>query len=324
VLAQLIYALGVIVVINGPGDVAFVPVAQFAGELGAALLLCGFLLRGMWPTFALADGWRILRRTGYLGLARIFRTIVITFDVVMLGFLATDRDVGLYSAAYRFTFLLMAIASSIAAAYLPSYARIASGATASLRRLVETSLAIAVTIGAPLVAGSIVTARPLLALLFGPDYVGATTAFRLLMLSVGVVFLHWCLSNLLIVAHRTRLQATIHGVAAAVNIGLNFVLIPRFGIAGAAAATLVAEITIAIAGIVVLTQMDVLPRFRPFLGPLVATLAMSLAVWWAGNYVPLVGRFVLGGVVYVAVLGAIPGIRFGSPESTAGGSTRRR
>lgn len=316
VLAQGIYAVSVVVAVGGPADVTAVPVLQFAGEFGAALLLGFLLLRGARPSIAIADGMRLLRSSAYLGVAKVLRTITITFDVVMLGLLATERQVGLYSAAYRFTFLLMSIAAALSAAYLPSYARAFSGESAPFRRLVETSLVTSAAVGAPLVAGAVVMARPLLTLLFGVDYAEASTAFRLLALSVGLIFFHWSLSNLLVASHRTRLQAKIHATAAAVNIVLNFVLIPRYGIVGAATATLIAEIVVAVCGVVILRQMKVLPPVRLALPPLAAAAVMAGAVRIAGG-MPVPARVTLGGVVYIALLAALGGLPSGLIPWTA-------
>lgn len=321
VLGQVIYASGVVLAVRGSEDVTVVPVLQFAGEFGAAVLLGLVLLRGRLPSVAFADGVRVLRSSAYLGVAKVLRTITITFDVVMLGFLATDREVGLYSAAYRFTFLLMSITSSLSAAYLPSYARTFSGESRVFRRLVEASLVTSAAVGAPLVAGAVVMARPLLTLLFGADYAEASTACRLLALSVGVIFFHWSLSNVLVASHRTRLQARIHGVAAAVNVALNLVLIPRLGIVGAAAATLAAEITIGVCGVVILRRMEALPSVRLFLPALTAAGLMSVAVWMAGSLV-VPARLALGGIVYVAALAALGGMPSGLEQPRGRPNTR--
>ncbi len=302
VVSQVIYALGVVLLIQEPSDVTRVPVLQFAGELTAATGLCLLLFRHGRPRVALADGWRLLQRAGYLSLARMLRTLVISSDILLLGFLTTDYQVGLYSAAYRVAFLLMAVAGSISAAYMPSYTRVIQGDNAGVRRLVETSLSMALLIGAPLVAGVIVTARPLVAVLFGSEYAGATTAVQLLACSVGILFLNWCLSNVLIAAHRTRLYAAIHGMSAVLNILLNLFLIPQFGIEGAAAATLVAEAIILIPGVVILHRMNALPSAWPLMAPVAAAAGMGgVIVAVAANW-PLAAQVALGGVVYTALV----------------------
>lgn len=310
VLGQVIYAIGVLVVVQGPGDFTVVPVLQFAGEFGAAMLLALILLQGRIPRIPVAEGLRILQNSAYLGLATVLRNITITFDVVMLGFIATDRDVGLYSAAYRLTFLLMSVTASLSSVYLPSYARAFSGDPVAFRRLVETSLVTSAAVGAPLVAGAVVLAGPLLTLLFGADYAAAGTALQLLAMSVGVIFFHWSSSAVLVASHRTGQQARIQGAAAAVNVALNLLLIPRLGIVGAAASTLVAELIIGGCGVVILRRIDALPPVRVFLPSAAAAALMGLIVWMVSD-LPVAARMVLGGVVYVAALAALGGLPSG-------------
>ena len=307
ILAQAVFAIGVIAMVHGSDDVVEVPVIQFGGELVAALILCAVLFRHAKPTVTVAAGMDVLRGAGYLSLARFLRAVTISFDMVLLGFVSSDLEVGLYAAAYRVAFLLMSFASAIAAAYMPSYARVVLGPGGAIRSLVETSTTFAVTVAAPLVVGVALTAAPLLALLFGMPYAAGAKALQLLAISVGAVFLHSLVGNILVAQHRTRLQAAINGAAAAVNIALNILLIPRWGITGAAAATLVAELTVSIAGVVVLVRMNALPSARSFVPPLTAAAVMGGAVW-ASDALPVLARILLGGVVYTTALAACGGI----------------
>src|SRR5205085_2555306 len=104
--------------------------------------------------------------------------------------------------------------------------------------------------------------------LFGREYRPAATALAILALSIGVVFLHWVVSSLLIAAGRTRLYAGMQGGSAALNVALNLYLIPRFGISGAAVATLGAELALLASGVVVLRRGGIFPSLVPLLAPL--------------------------------------------------------
>jgi O-antigen/teichoic acid export membrane protein len=205
----------------------------------------------------------------------------------------------------------MSVSTSISAAYLPSYARTLAAGAGPTRDLVANSLRLSVSIGAPLVAVTIVTARSMLAVLFGSEYTQAADALRLLALSIGTLFLSWPVINVLIVAHWTGLFAAIRGVAAVLNIGLNLVLIPRFGIAGAAAATLAVEIGLLVFGGCFLRTMQALPSPRQLLPPLGAALCMSLVVWMSASNLSLGAQIILGGVIYVGTLGAMGGVPLG-------------
>lgn len=113
VLGQVFYVGTVLLVVRGPGDVVLVPLAQFLGEVSAALLLAVSVFRLGEIKLDLREGLSILRSSGFLTLSRLLRTLIFTFDVVLLGFLLGEREVGLYTAPYRFCFLLLALAAAI-------------------------------------------------------------------------------------------------------------------------------------------------------------------------------------------------------------------
>jgi O-antigen/teichoic acid export membrane protein len=88
----------------------------------------------------------------------------------------------------------------------------------------------------PTAAGVIVLGRFLLGL-FGDEFVAAYPA--LVILAAGQIVNALCgtVGSLMIMTRLHREAATVFGGAAALNIALNAVLIPRFGLNGAAIAT---------------------------------------------------------------------------------------
>ena len=164
-------------------------------------------------------------------------------------------------------------------------------------------------IGAPLVGGVMVVARPVLSLLFGERFEDATLTLQLLAPSVGMLFLYWSASNLLIAANRTRWYASIHGVSAALNIALNLVLIPRYGINGAAAATLVAEAVNVIPSAVVLRHYGAWPSIGATLVPVAAAAGMSAVLVLAGSGLSLLAQVLIGAAAYAVFVMLLGGRR---------------
>lgn len=308
VLAQLLYVGGVATLVHDSSDVTRVPVAQFGGEIIAALVFGLPLLGWRWPPTAWALGRRLLAGAGFLTASRVLRTLILTFDVVLLGFTVAAADVGLYTAAYRFCFLLMAIGGAVNAGYLASFARAAADGPDAVRGVLSDALRTSVLIGAPLVAGSIAIAGPLLGLLFGRAFEAGASAFMLLLVSIGCYFVHSVLSNVFLVMHRTGLQAGLYGVAATLNVVANLVAIPLYGIAGAAAATALAEGTIVILGFIAMRRLGVAPTIRPLLPSVAAAALMAVLVMLAGQHWALPSRIAFGAVVYGLSLAALTGV----------------
>lgn len=305
VLAQFLYVAGVATLVHDPSDVTRVPVAQFGGEIVAALVFGLPLLGWRWPGTAWALGRRLLASAGFLTASRVLRTLILTFDVVFLGFTVAAAHVGLYTAAYRFCFLLMAVAGAVNAAYLPSFARAATRGPESVRDALSNALHMSVMIGAPLVAGSIAIAAPLLGLLFGGAFEPGAPAFILLLVSIGCFFVHSVLSNAFLVLHRTGLQAGVYGVAAAVNVVANLVAIPRYGIVGAAAATALGEGTIVVLGFIAMRRLGVAPAVRPLVAPVAAAALMAGTLVVMGSGWSILARILTGVVLYGVALGPI-------------------
>ncbi len=312
ILGQTLFVVLVLLFVRGPGDVVYVPVAQFTGEVVAASVLTMLLLRVGPVEWHFSEGLRILRSSGNLLASQILRTLIFNFDVLLLGFLLGEKPVGLYVAPYRFCFLLLAIAVAIQTSYLPAFTRAAAVGPAALGEITKRAMAFSAAVGAPLVVGGMVVARPLLRAFFGPDYVDGTTAFRLLILSIGLIFLHGHLQNIFLVRDQTFKQMLIIAGGTALNIVLNFLLIPAWGIAGAAASTVAAEGLILVLAWLAVRAMGVCFRFSATLRPVLAAAVMGATLLALRTAENLALSVIVGAAVYAAALVLLRGI----PEDT--------
>ena len=317
--SQLIYLAGVLVFVRIPANVIRVPVIQFSGELVAAVALLWLLFRRFHRP-SVRGGMALARQSGYITLSRVMRSLIVTFDVVLLGLLATRRDVGLYSAAYRICYLMMAVAVATQVVYAPSIARATLLGATAVRGVMERSVALTATVMLPLVVGAAVLADQLLALLFGGQFASGAPALRLLALSIGLLALHGTTRSVFVAHHQTKLEAMIFAVAAALNIALNFLLIPRYGIVGAAWATVAAEGLILIICVVWLSRLGASFPALQLLKPLVASAVMGGALLRFGASAHVLLLIAGGAVLYLLFMLISGGIRIG-PTGVAVGES---
>ncbi len=158
-------------------------------------------------------------------------------DTLMLGWLTDADAVGLYSAANRGAAVLGFVVLAVAATFAPLFSGIhAADDRAALQRAVRQSCRWIVLLMLPgglvLVAGAVPFLR-----LFGDDFVAAATALRLLCLGHLLTSVFGAVAILLIMTGHERVTGVTVGITAVLNIALNALLIPRFGIEGAAVAT---------------------------------------------------------------------------------------
>lgn len=331
ILGQVLFVGTLLLFVKDVNDVLVVPLAQFFGEMSAALLLLIPLLIPVGKiSFNLREGWRILRSSGFLTVTRLLRAIIYSFDVVLIGFWLGEREVGLYTAPYRICFLFIAIAAAIHISYLPSITRAFAQGIEQAQAVAEGAINLGATIAAPMVVGGMIVAAPLLDFIFGNEYVEGAMAFRILLLSIGFIFIHAVNHNLLLVSNRTKTEMKIYIIAATINVGLNLIFIQRYGIVGAATVTALAEGLTLLMGLFVLYKAGIhLKVWRMIFPPLIASLLMGAVLFAIGSAQMLFVSLGVGVVSYLIFLVIFSGTIKGTPSyrqiiSTLAGDLRNK
>ncbi len=316
--AQVAFLMGVLLLVDAPKDVLRVPLLQLGSDLLAAGLLLFLLFKKGIPRPSLTGGLSLLRQSGFITVSRLMRALIVSFDVLLLGLLTSSQQVGLYTAAYRVCLLVTTIAVASHVVFLPAMTRAVEEGRDKVTSVMTRSISLTSAVVLPIVVGGIVLAEPLLIFLFGREYAAGAIAFKVLLASIAVLSIHGTAHNVFIARHQTRKEAAIFGGGAAINIVLNLILIPRYRLEGAAAATLATEAFILGVSAAVLYRSGLKPAVSRVLLPLFASAVM------AGGLVALNGRMPvwllipIGALVYVAVFGASGGIRREMRESLPG------
>ena len=142
-------------------------------------------------------------------------------------------------------------------------------------------------------------AEPICRTLYGPDFVDAAPALRILA-AVPVLFGVVVLANGLVLSreHPQRMMYVV-AIAAVVNIGLNLALIPSLDEVGAALAMLISMVVYAIIAMAI-AQLEV-GRIRwvsMITAPLAAAVALAVPLLALGSSLPL--ALIVGAPVYLA------------------------
>ena len=218
---------------------------------------------------------------------------------------ASDLQAGLYSAALDLSRLpYQALAVPVALVLLPSVSRAMAlgdrdAAAAALRGAIRYVL-IGVGLCATVLASN---ALPLLLVVFKSHYAGASVPLRLAPFGVLAFSVFYLYATALVGIGRPLHAAALGAVTLALDVALNAALIPRYGLAGAAAAT-----TTALAAGAILAAIHARSTLRaPFpLATLLRVAAAGAVVTAASSLWPVAGPIVLvkGGVL-TALFGAV-------------------
>lgn len=193
--------------------------------------------------------WRQARLyRGWLGVSTVMLVTPVYYfllfetDAVMLGVLAGPEEVGVYQVARRLAEFVVFCAAVASAVGLPRLAESHAARQAGrVQATVDTMNGIALVSTAPIVL-ALALVGPWVLQLFGDDFAGGYLPMLILAVARLVAVVFGPASDLLLMTgHHARL-GKVNLVCAAANIVLNLLLIPRFGVVGAASATSVALI----------------------------------------------------------------------------------
>lgn len=237
-------ALAVLIVaVHGPNDVARVPVAQIIGDGLTAIILLALLTRsgiGLLPRLDLTVALPVLRQGWRLMAATMFGLALYNSDLLFLRFFRGTESVGYYAAAYTVVGFCLNVGLAYGLSLLPVLSA-CRGDAVQRRKLYQTSLAHVFVFLLPVAVGGAIVAPRFVALLLGPTYAQAGTALQLLIWSLVPAVL----SNVVVIGllsdGREGEVLRAYATTLVVVTVLDIVLISRFGITGAVAATIMGE-----------------------------------------------------------------------------------
>jgi O-antigen/teichoic acid export membrane protein len=166
-------------------------------------------------------------------------------------------------------------------------------------------LTAATVVAVAITCGAAVFPERLMAAMFGHNFIAAGKPFAILSAAMALVLIEAVLSNILIAGARDRRYAQIVTLAACVNIGLNFALIPSLAASGSALATLLSEALLVVLTLFAARSMVGLPRLdMSRLGRGAAAVALMCGVMLAAGTFS-VWLAVAGGVVVFVASSAV-------------------
>jgi O-antigen/teichoic acid export membrane protein len=294
-------AVGIAILLAGASVVAVGAVYLGGALLGLALALRLQLTRVAAPGLVVRPSrWpALLRAAAPLGVAGVLGTVLFRVDAVILAGFEPSAVVGDYGAAYRLFEATLFLGWAVGAAVYPVFSRLDE--PAALRSALERGLTLCLTASLPFAVGAAVASEAAMETVYGPDFLGGADALRLLAPGIALFPVAYVCGLLLVARRRQAVVTVLYGAVAAANIGLNFALIPRLSLDGAALVTSLSELALAAVLLVYCARLTRGLSWARVAGPpLVAAAAAAAAM------LPLRDDFWIataaGGLVYVAAL----------------------
>lgn len=273
--------------------VAAALVAAYFVAAGAMLFLIGrhapFLTHG--PSTLPGPGREIAAFSSMMLFVGFMNYSLSISDRVMLGILGTSGDVGIYNTAFLISNVLALVFMGFNSSFAPIISELHhNGKRLELRSLYSSLTRTILIIILPAFCWIIGFGDDLLRV-FGDEFVGGYAALVILGVSVVVRCAVGTVGTLLVMSGHQRFNAVNIVIVTAMNVGLNLLLIPRYGLLGAAVATAVSVSLIDAVGLIeVRLLLKIHPYRRIFLKLLVAALAAlagNLLLRWSTPELPV-------------------------------------
>ena len=312
-------AIVAVLLVHDAGGVAWVPLAQLAGDSLAALLLLRALSR---EGLKLAVSWTsgvvrpVLRRSWPLVGHALLGLLIFNVDFFFLRAFRDTATVGRYAVAYTLVSFFTNLGVMYGFSLLPAITRLQDDPMGE-RALYDESMARAFAVALPVAIGASLLAHNVIELAFGERYEPSALALQILIWSVPIALFRNVAVGLLIARGRQHDVFLTTVWAATANLVLNATLIPRYGMAGAAAATVATEAMRSVTALRYAGKLGLpLTPLRRFWRPLLAGAVLAGAVLAWPNAGLLIG-VPLGALAYgisLLALGGVQLVRGGLPR----------
>lgn len=235
----------------------------------------------------------------------IVQEVFVSSDTVIIGFLLGDESVGLYGAATKIYKLPSAVTNSLTNVLLPSLA-IAFTARDfdKIKSIQKYGINFLALIGFPCAAGLIVFSKEIIELASGSDYVGASFSLMILGIAYFISLLGMVVTNFNVIAcGKDKLCFFACLISAAINIGLNFWLIPIYGINAAAFTTVLSHFIVLIIELPFIDKKGFDSKcFTVTIRPFICTAVLVGWLFLAKHFISNIYLLIVVGVVFGAII----------------------
>ena len=168
-----------------------------------------------------------------------FAFIYVQMDTIMLSLINGDIVTGWYNAPYKLINVLNVIPAVLLMFGFPYFSKLFHKNKKQAKKLLETILSYSMLLIFPVVVGVFFLGQRIIEFVYKISAIESFIAFKILIIATIFIFLTTILGQFIAACDKQKVFAKIAGIGAAINIILNFALIPKYSLYGAGVATLI-------------------------------------------------------------------------------------
>ena len=161
-------------------------------------------------------------------------------DTLMIKWMIGSEGLGYYQSGLKLTETLLILPSVFSISLYPLISKFNSDKK-RIPELVQKSTQVTQLIAFPLISGGLLLAHPLLVLIFSNSFAQGVIAFKYLLIVALITYFNIIFQQILLACKYEKETVKVNCVGFIINISLNIILIPKYGIIGAAMGSIVAR-----------------------------------------------------------------------------------
>ena len=247
-----IYAFGVLYCVRDASRIAWVPIWLTVGEvIGIGLVWLSYLknYRLPRPRLSLRFLSIMVQRGRTVCLIQLSQAVIISADLLVVGFLSSWGDVGRYGAPYRMVTALLTFGLILQQAAFPTLSRFWRQKAGAGREALDSLVEVLMTGLVPVAVGCTVLADPLVHLVLPADYAGAGTLLALGIWRAPLLILAYLYQTTLIALNRESVGVRTLVAGAIGIVPLVALLRLSIGLPGASLAVLLIGLGLVLTGL---------------------------------------------------------------------------
>ena len=232
----------IFVAIYAPSTMYFVIIFASEWFIGCSMLaLVYFYRRKGTHSFKinLAYGWNLLKESIWLILSGVAAVIYLKIDVLMLGSMVSEKEVGIYAVAVKFSEIWYFFPTALAAAFFPKILQERKNCYSTYESTLQILLDGLFIFALFVIFFTLVLSPLFIPMLYGGEYVRSVGLLNIQIWACCFVFLRAITSKWLLAESLVKFSLLSQGAGALSNVALNLVFIPKWQAEGAAWATLI-------------------------------------------------------------------------------------
>ncbi len=224
-------------------------------------------------------------------LTSFFGVVIYNADMVMITTMVSSYANGIYSAAYKLVSVLTLFYGIYSTVVFPVMSRLFVNEKNLLVLSFEKSLKYLMLFILPISFAIIFYSSDIVLLIFGNEYLQTSTVLSIIMWTVPISFINGVCLTLLNASHKEKYVTIVYLIATIFNVGLNFIIIPKYSYNGAAFTTILCDLLITVLYFYSIYTLDAMPRkglyldlFKILIGSLILyalLVVLNLNMWVA-------------------------------------------